>query len=109
MEKLDLAVLHRLEQCNLLISWEAFAKFLGLLEWGYLQNAAPKGVPSLLSRHIDLDYTHQICKQAFPDGKLTSQSYRLFPYCNSSLLSGDLQKCRPGQTPPSSTSTVHTN
>ncbi|KAK9900803.1 peptidase S28, partial [Cystobasidium minutum MCA 4210] len=38
-------------------------------EWGYLQNAAPEGVPSLLSRHIDLDYTHQICRQAFPEGK----------------------------------------
>lgn len=42
-------------------------------EWGYLQRAAPPGVPSLLSRHIDLDYTHQICKQAFPDGKVASE------------------------------------
>lgn len=44
-------------------------------EWGYLQRAAPAGVPSLLSRHIDLDYTHQICKLAFPPGKYSSESW----------------------------------
>jgi hypothetical protein len=43
-------------------------------EWGYLQSAPPAGVPSLLSRYVDLNYTHHICTQAFPDGETTSES-----------------------------------
>lgn len=41
-------------------------------EWGFLQRAAPEGVPSLLSRKITLDYTHMVCKLAFPDGQHAS-------------------------------------
>ncbi|KAL8290356.1 hypothetical protein RQP46_002614 [Phenoliferia psychrophenolica] len=39
-------------------------------EWGYFMGAAPEGHPTLVSRLITPDYTGQICRLAFPKGKL---------------------------------------
>ncbi|KAK4702522.1 hypothetical protein P7C70_g3698, partial [Phenoliferia sp. Uapishka_3] len=39
-------------------------------EWGYYMGAPPEGLPSLISKFITTDYTGQICKIAFPKGKI---------------------------------------
>ncbi|GAA5934245.1 uncharacterized protein JCM15063_004515 [Sporobolomyces koalae] len=41
-------------------------------EWGYFMGGAPKGQPTIVSRLITPEYTGQICKQAFPPGKLNA-------------------------------------
>ena len=55
--------------CRILTDWPCPT----LKEWGFLQCASPSGVPSLVSRLIDLKYTHMICELAFPDGQFASQ------------------------------------
>jgi hypothetical protein len=58
---------------SLCVRMEGSLIFYHRKEWGFLQRAAPEGVPSLLSRKITLKYTHMICKLAFPDGKYASE------------------------------------
>jgi len=38
-------------------------------QWGYLTTAPPNGIPTIISRLLDIDYEHKICTQAFPPGK----------------------------------------
>jgi hypothetical protein len=34
-----------------------------------MQTAPPNGIPTIISRVLDIDYEHKICTQAFPPGK----------------------------------------
>jgi len=53
-------------------TWRAWT-YQVCTEWGYFQIASPNpDHPSIISRLIDLDYTSQICKLAFPPGKVSS-------------------------------------
>ncbi|KAH9958388.1 peptidase S28 [Lactifluus volemus] len=38
-------------------------------QWGYLTTAPPVGIPTIISRLLDIDYEHKICIQAFPPGE----------------------------------------
>ncbi|GAA5976385.1 hypothetical protein JCM11641_005997 [Rhodosporidiobolus odoratus] len=50
-------------------SWKSWS-YQFCTEWGYFIGAAPPEHSSLVSRLITPDYTGQICKKAFPPGKL---------------------------------------
>lgn len=43
-------------------------------EWGYFMGGAPEGHPTIVSRLLTPEYTQQVCRLAFPPGKLHRKS-----------------------------------